>query len=78
MKITIFEETFNDKMFWAFHDNKTALDYFIPHNLHWRQKGIQFELRDHLEIHRYLRHIVITAEGDEKVLNLMVLKGFNK
>jgi hypothetical protein len=78
MKIKVLDREFNDKNFWQMFDPNSALEYFIPTCGHWQQQGITFTLEDSNIIDKYMRHIEIWAEGDEKTLLTMTLKGFNK
>lgn len=78
MKIKIADEQFNDKSFWMMFTPPDAIEYFCPGYQQWESKGITFTIEDQSQDNKYLRHIEVWAEGDEKVLNLMVLKGFNK
>jgi hypothetical protein len=55
-----------------------ALEYFIPGYQQYQSKGIKFTIEDTSIMDKYMRHIEIWAEGDEKTLLLMNLKGFNK
>jgi hypothetical protein len=75
MKIKILDREFNDKSFWMMFDTPSALDYFIPTNQRWVDQGIKFTLEDTNNVNKYMRHIEIWAEGDEKVLDLMLLSG---
>lgn len=77
MKIQILNEEFNDKNFWAMFDPNDALEYFIPGYKQY-QPQITFTIQDTSIHDKYMRHIEIWAEGDEKTLMLMKLKGFNK
>ncbi len=78
MKRQILKEEFNDKNFWAMFNPEDALEYFIPGYKEWEDKGITFTIEDRSIHDKYMRHIEIWAEGDEKTLLLMELKGFNK
>jgi hypothetical protein len=78
MKTKILDREFNDKNFWMMFDPKDALEYFIPDHSQWESQGITFTLEDSSIHDRYMRHIEIWAEGDEKTLLLMQLKGFDK
>lgn len=78
MKIKILDQEFNDKNFWAMFTPTDALEYFCPGYKNYEAKGIKFTLEDSSIMDKYMRHIEIWAEGDERVLNLMVLKGWNK
>ena len=75
MKIKILDQEFNDKHFWMMFDPKSALTHFIPSHSEWEQQGITFTLEDRSLIDKYMRHIEIWAEGDDLVLDLMLLKG---
>ena len=78
MKIQILDREFNDKNFWAMFNPNDALEHFIPGYKEFEAKGIKFTLEDSSIHDKYMRHIEIWAEGDEKALILMKLKGFNK
>jgi hypothetical protein len=78
MKIKILDQEFNDKNFWAMFDPKSALEYFIPSLAEWQQRGITFTIEDSSIMDKYMRHIEIWAEGDEKTLILMQLKSVTK
>lgn len=77
MKIKILDQEFNDKNFWAMFDPNDALEYFIPGYRDY-EPNITFTIKDNTIHDKYMRHIEIWAEGDEKALLLMELKGFNK
>lgn len=55
-----------------------ALEYFIPGYKEYEAKGIKFTIEDTSIHDKYMRHIEIWAEGEEKDLLMMELKGFNK
>ena len=78
MKIKILDQEFNDKNFWAMFNPNDALEHFFPGYSHYELQGIRFTIEDSSIHDKYLRHIEIWAEGDEKALNLMALRGFNK
>lgn len=78
MKIQIMNQEFNDKSFWMMFTPPDALEYFVPTHKKWEAQGIIFTLEDSNIHDKYMRHIEIWAEGDEKVLNLMILSGVNK
>jgi hypothetical protein len=78
MKQKILDQEFNDKNFWAMFNPQDALEYFIPGYREYESQGIKFTIEDTSIEHKYLRHIEIWAEGDEKALFTMHLKGFNK
>ena len=77
MKTKILDQEFNDKNFWMMFDPTDALEYFIPGYKQY-EPDITFTLEDSSIHDRYMRHIEIWAEGDEKTLLLMQLKGFDK
>lgn len=78
MKIQLIDNEFNDKNFWAMFDPNDALEYFCPGYKKWEEQGIKFTLEDRSIHDKYMRHIEVWAEGDEKTLLLMKLTGFNK
>lgn len=78
MKTKILDQEFNDKNFWQMFDPDDALEYFCPGYRDWESQGITFTLEDSSIHDKYMRHIEIWAEGDEKTLLLMQIKGFNK
>lgn len=78
MKIKILDQEFNDKNFWSMFDPLDALEYFIPGYRVYEAQGIKFTIEDSSIHDRYMRHIEIWAEGEEKTLLLMELRGFNK
>lgn len=77
MKIKIVDEEFNDKNFWSMFNPDDALEYFIPGYRQY-EPDITFTIEDSSIHHKYMRHIEIWAEGEEKSLLMMQLKGFNK
>jgi hypothetical protein len=78
MKTKILDQEFNDKNLWQMFDPDDALEYFCPGYRVWESQGITFTLEDSSIHDKYMRHIEIWAEGDEKTLLLMQIKGFNK
>jgi hypothetical protein len=78
MKIKILDTEFNDKNFWQMFDSTNALEFFLPGYMSYVDQGIKFTLEDRSIHNKYMRRIEIWAEGDEKTLLLMNLKGFNK
>lgn len=78
MKINVLKEEFNDKNFWSMFNPEDALEYFIPGYKEYQAQGIKFTIEDTSIHDRYMRHIEIWAEGDEQMLLIMKLKGFNK
>jgi hypothetical protein len=78
MKIKILDQEFNDKNFWLMFDPNDALEHFCPGYKTYESQGVKFTLQDSNLHDKYMRHIEIWAEGDARVLNLMVLKGWNK
>lgn len=78
MKTKIFDREFNDKNFWMMFTPNDALEYFIPGYKEYQAQGITFTIEDSSIHDKYMRHIEIWAEGDERVILLMNLKGFNK
>lgn len=77
MKIKILDQEFNDKNFWSMFNPQDALEYFIPGYREYEHR-IKFTIEDSSIHDRYLRHIEIWAEGDERDLFVMQLRGFNK
>lgn len=77
MKQKIFEQEFNDKNFWMMFSPKDALEYFCPGYQQYEPQ-ITFTIEDRSIADRYMRHIEIWAEGEERDLLIMQLKGFNK
>jgi hypothetical protein len=78
MKIQLVDNEFNDKNFWAMFNPTDALEYFCPGYKRWEAQGIKFTLEDRSIHNKYMSHIEVWAEGDEKTLILMKLTGFNK
>ena len=78
MKKQILKAEFNDKNFWSMFNPDDALEYFCPGYKKWESQGITFTLEDRSIHDRYMRHIEIWAEGDERVILLMEIAGFNK
>lgn len=78
MKIQLIDNEFNDKNFWAMFNPNDALEYFCPGYKKWEAQGIKFTLEDSSIHDKYMRHIEVWAEGDEKTLLLMKIDGFNK
>jgi len=78
MKRKILDQEFNDKNFWMMFDPLDAIEYFCPGYKEFEAKGITFTIEDRSIHDKYMRHIEIWAEGDEKTILMMELKGFNK
>jgi hypothetical protein len=77
MKQKILDQEFNDKNFWSMFNPNDALEYFIPGYKQY-EPDITFTIEDHSLHDKYMRHIEIWAEGDEKSLLAMHLRGFSK
>ena len=77
MKRKILDAEFNDKNFWSMFNPNDALEYFIPGYRQYEPK-ITFTIQDTNLHEKYMRHIEIWAEGEERDLFIMDLKGFNK
>lgn len=77
MKQKIFEQEFNDKNFWMMFSPEDALEHFCPGYRDYLPE-ITFTIEDRSIADKYLRHIEIWAEGEERDLLIMQLKGFNK
>ena len=77
MKQKILNAEFNDKNFWSMFDPTDALEYFIPGYRQY-EPDVTFTIQDTNLHDKYMRHIEIWAEGDEKSLLHMHLKGFSK
>ena len=77
MKQKILDQEFNDKNFWAMFDPTDALEYFIPGYRQY-EPDVIFTIEDTNLHDKYMRHIEIWAEGDEKSLLRMHLRGFSK
>ena len=78
MKIKILDQEFNDKNFWQMFNPKDALEYFIPTYKQYESQGITFTIEDSSIMDKYMRHIEIWAEGDEKTIILMQLRSVTK
>lgn len=78
MKVKILDREFNDKNFWLMFTPNDALEYFCPGYQHFQSQGVEFTLKDSSIHDKYCRHIEIWAEGDDRVIDLVMLKGWNK